>query len=187
LLALLAKEATMAAIPRPSVRAATVDDAANLASIHGRSWQAAYRGLLPQDYLDEVCRAYGAERWLKNLQASEWPKAGVVVAVPGPELVGFVGFGPTRDDDEDAGLVGEIKAIYVIPEAWGKGTGKRLMASALGRLAVAGYAQATLWVLDSNARARRFYEKGGWKQDGAARWGNGADFPMQEVRYRKQL
>lgn len=177
----------MAAIPRPSVRAATVYDAANLAAIHARSWQAAYQGLLPQDYLDKVCLSYGAERWLKNLQASEWPKAGVVVAVPGPELVGFVGFGPTRDEGEDAGLVGEIKAIYVIPEAWGNGMGKRLMASALGRLAAAGYAQATLWVLDTNTRARRFYEKGGWKQDGAARRSNSADFLMQEVRYRKEL
>jgi GNAT superfamily N-acetyltransferase len=183
----LAKEVTMTAIPRPSVRAATVHDAANLAAIHVRSWQAAYQGLLPQDCLDNVCQSYGAERWLKNLQASEWPKAGVVVAVPGPELVGFVGFGPTKDKDDDAGLVGQIKAIYVIPEAWGKGTGKRLMASALGRLAAAGYAQATVWVLDTNTRARRFYEKGGWKQDGAARHGNREDFPMQEVRYRKQL
>jgi ribosomal protein S18 acetylase RimI-like enzyme len=183
----LAKEATMAAIPRPSVRAATVHDAANLAAIHVRSWKAAYQGLLPQDYLDMICLSYGAERWLRNLQASDWPKAGVVVAVPGPELVGFVGFGPTRDEGEDAGLVGEIRAIYVIPEAWGKGLGKRLMASALGRLAVAGYAQATLWVLDTNARARGFYEKGGWAQDGAARCGGRSDFPMREVRYRKDL
>jgi GNAT superfamily N-acetyltransferase len=183
----MAKEATMAAIPRPSVRAATVYDAADLSAIHLRSWQAAYQDLVPEDYRDRFCMSYGAERWLRNLKASEWPKAGVVVAIPGPELVGFVGFGPTRDEGEDADLVGEIKAIYVIPEAWGKGMGKRLMSSALGRLAAAGYAQATLWVLDTNSRARRFYEKGGWKQDGGARPGENRGFPGQEVRYRKDL
>ena len=177
----------MAAIPRPSVRAATLYDAANLAAIHVRSGQAAYQDLVPHDYLDKICLSYGAERWLKNLQAAEWPNSGVVVAVPGPDLVGFVGFGPSQDEGEDAGLVGEIKAIYVIPEAWGTGLGKRLMASALGRLAAAGYAQATTWVLDTNARARRFYENGGWAQDGGARPGHGGDVPVQEVRYRKEL
>ncbi len=177
----------MAAIPRPSVRAATVHDAADLADVHARSWQAAYDGLLPRDCLEKFTTAYGAERWLKNLRASDWPSSGVVVAVPGPELVGFVGFGPARDEGEDSDLVGEIKAIYVIPEAWGKGMGKRLMASALGRLSAAGYAQALLWVLDGNARARRFYEKGGWKPDGATRGEDSRGFALREVRYRKDL
>src|SRR5260370_15102400 len=135
----------MTAIPRPSVRAATVHDAAELAAIHMRSWQAAYQDLVPKDYLDKLGQVYGTERWRRNLCASTWPKAGVVVAVPGPELVGFVGFGPTRDKHDDTGLDGAIKGIYVLPEAWGNGLGKRRMASALTRLATAGYAHATLW------------------------------------------
>jgi GNAT superfamily N-acetyltransferase len=183
-----AKEETMAAIPRPSVRAATVADAADLSAVHVRSWQAAYRGLLPQDYLDGLDQTFVAiERWQYHLRAADWPKAGVVVAVPGRELVGFARFGPSRDEDDDSAIVGEIISIYVIPEAWGKGLGKRLMSTALAGLTTAGYAQATLWVLDTNARAREFYEKGGWTPDGAAKRSDRWGFPLREVRYRRQL
>jgi GNAT superfamily N-acetyltransferase len=182
------EEETVAAIPRPSVRAATVADAAGLSSVHVRSWQAAYRGLLPQDYLDGLDQTFvGTERWQGRLRATDWSKAGVVVAVPGRELVGFARFGPSRDDDDDSAIVGEIISIYVIPEAWGRGLGKRLMATALAGLTTAGYGQATLWVLDTNARAMQFYERGGWTPDGATKRSDRWGFPLQEVRYRRQL
>ena len=177
----------MTAIPRPSVRAATVRDASELAAIHARSWQAAYLDLLPQDFLDKLDLSNSTERWERALRAAEWPKAGVMVAVPGPEMVGFARFGPTRDKGEDAALVAEIRQIYIAPEVWGKGVGKRLMSTALARLAASGYAQATLWVLDTNSRARRFYERCGWTQDGAARRNDSYSVPLADVRYRKPL
>src|ERR1700678_2147947 len=111
----------MTTVTRPSVRAATVRDAADLAAIHVRSWQAAYQGLLPQDFLDRLDTSDRIERWQRALRSTDWSKAGVVVAHPGRELLGFARFGPTRDDDSDAELVGEIRAIYLVPEAWGKG------------------------------------------------------------------
>jgi GNAT superfamily N-acetyltransferase len=177
----------MTAVTRPSVRAATVRDAAELAAIHVRSWQAAYKGLLPQDYLDKLDVSDRVEGWRHTLRATDWSRSGVMVVHPGRELLGFAGFGPTRDGDDDAGAVGEIRAIYLVPEAWGMGLGKRLMSTALARLAVAGYSQATLWVLQSNARARRFYETGGWVHDGALKCDDSLGFPMQEIRYRKRL
>jgi ribosomal protein S18 acetylase RimI-like enzyme len=82
-------------------------------------------------------------------------------------LLGFVAYSPSRDDDADPDLVGEIDAIYVLPSAWGEGVGRRLMGAALARLAEAEFVQVTLWVLDSNIRARRFYEIAGWLADGA--------------------
>jgi ribosomal protein S18 acetylase RimI-like enzyme len=177
----------MTAVTRPSVRAATVRDAAELAAIHVRSWQAAYRGLLPQDYLDELDVSDGTERWRRTLRATDWSRSGVMVAEPGPELLGFARFGPTRDGDDDADETGQIRAIYVIPEAWGKGFGKRLMSMALARLMSAGYSEATLWVLPSNTRARRFYEAGGWVHDGTTKCDDSRGFPIPEIRYRKQL
>jgi ribosomal protein S18 acetylase RimI-like enzyme len=182
-----AKETILPAIPRPAVRAATFDDAADLAAVHVRSWQAAYKGLLPQDCLDELDRSFTTERWQRHLRAADWPKAGVVVAVPGPELVGFARFGPSRDEDDDCAAIGEIMSIYVAPEAWGQGLGRWLMTSALAKMSAAGYPQATLWVLDSNTRARRFYERGGWAEDGTAKRRESLGFPIRELRYRKQL
>ncbi len=177
----------MTAVPRPSVRAATVRDAAQLAAIHIRSWRAAYQGLLPQDYLDTLDTSDRAERWQHALQATDWSRAGVMVAAPGPDLLGFARFSPTRDEDDDPATVGQIRAIYLLPEAWGKGLGRRLMGSALARLAATGYAQTTLWVLETNTRARRFYEKNGWVQDGSTRIDDSQGFPMNEVRYRRHL
>ena len=177
----------MTAIPRPSVRAATVRDAPALAAVQARSWQAAYQGLLPQDFLDKLDMSDGTQRWERALLAAQWPRAGVMVAVPGPEMVGFARFRPTRDKGEDTALVAEISQIYIAPELWGRGLGKRLMSTALARVAVSGYAQATVWVLDTNWRARRFYERCGWVQDGAARHNDSYSFPIADVRYRKQL
>jgi len=182
-----AKEATMTAIPRPSVRAATVRDAPELAAIHARSLQAAYQGLLPLDLLKQLERPDSEERWERAARNAEWPKAGVMVAVPGPQMVGFTRFAPTRDKGEDTALVAEIRQIYIAPEVWGRGLGKRLMSTALARMAASGYSQATLWVLDTNSRARRFYERCGWTQDGAARYNDTYSFPIADVRYRKHL
>jgi len=177
----------MTAVTRPSVRAATVRDAAEIAAIHVRSWQAAYKGLLPQDFLDRLDASDRIERWQDTLRATDWSRSGVMVAHPEREPVGFARFGPTRDSDDDGSSVGEIRAIYLLPEAWGKGLGKRLMSAALARLTSAGYSQATLWVLQSNARARRFYECGGWLQDGGLKCDDSLGFPLPEIRYRKHL
>ena len=168
------------------VRAAEAGDAAQLAAVHVRSWQAAYRGLLPQEYLDQLNPADRAERWRRTLHGSSLPQAGVLVAADDDQLLGFAGFGPSRDQNEEA-RVGELQSIYLLPQAWGAGLGQRLMAAVLEQLAAAGYAQATLWVLESNVRARRFYAMGGWAADGAVMQDVSRGFPVTEVRYRRQL
>jgi GNAT superfamily N-acetyltransferase len=177
----------MTAVTRPSVRAATVRDAADLAAIHVRSWRAAYQGLLPEDYLDALVLHDRVERWQNALRATDWSRAGVMVAAPGRDLLGFARFGPTRDTDDEADLVGQIRAIYLLPEVWGKGFGKRLMSTTLARLTSAGYSQATLWVLKTNTRARRFYELGGWTHDGTIRSDESQGFPIEDIRYRRKL
>ena len=177
----------MVAIPRPAVRAATVRDADQVADIHVRSWQAAHADLFPQTCLDSLYAARPTQCWRATLGGTDWPKAGVLVISPEKEVLGFAGFGPSRDDGEDQALVGEIRDIYLIPEAWGKGIGRRLMSTALARLASAGYSQVTLWVVASNARARSFYTHGGWIEDGARKCEVGQGFPIEEVRYRKQI
>jgi ribosomal protein S18 acetylase RimI-like enzyme len=177
----------MTSVTRPSVRAATVRDAADLQAIHVRSWQAAHQSSLPQDYLDKLVALGRMESWRSALTGTDWPRAGIVVAAPDREVVGFARFRPSRDEDDDASEVGQIGGIYLLPEAWGMGLGKRLMCMALARLISAGYSQATLWVQRGNVRARRFYEIGGWTADGAAQCDDRFGFPMDEIRYRKQL
>ena len=113
--------------------------------------------------------------------------AGLLVADAGGRVPGFVSYGPARDDDTDSRRTGEIYAIYLVPAAWDEGIGRQLMAAALDRLGKSGFDQVILWVLDSNARARRFYEAGGWRADGAEKRDEGFGVPMTEVRYRRSL
>jgi GNAT superfamily N-acetyltransferase len=84
-------------------------------------------------------------------------------------------------------VTGEVFAIYAAPDAWGTGTGRTLMADAVTELARLGYADAVLWVLDANDRARRFYARAGWTADGATMTDGSRGFDLIEVRYRRTL
>jgi GNAT superfamily N-acetyltransferase len=162
------------------VRAASGADAEGIADVQERTWQAAYRHVFPVDELDRGGFIYPA-RWRERLAR---PPLGwsTFVAVEGDRIVGFASVGPSRDEP----AIGELYAIYVEPEAWSTGAGRALIEIAEARL-LEQYDEATLWVLDDNPRARRFYERAGWAPDGAEkseeRWGVRAG----EVRYRKSL
>jgi GNAT superfamily N-acetyltransferase len=162
-------------------------DARAIADVHIRSWKAAYQGLVPQDYLDGMNLAEHHPRWERRLAETAWPRKGVLVAEVDGQVVGFTGLMPTRDEDEDPGSVAEIATIYLASEAWGHGIGKALMSTALDALSHAGYRDATLWVLDTNTRARRFYEATGWRSDGALKRDTTRGFALTEIRYRHPL
>lgn len=86
-------------------------------------------------------------------------------------------------------LRGELRAIYLDPDRWGEGLGRLLHDAALRVLREAGHRQATLWVLDTNERAQRFYAAAGWEPDGATKSDTmpGEDVALSEVRYRIDL
>lgn len=164
------------------IRTGQVADAEQLAWLHVRAWQQAYAGLLPADYLDGLMAELSrrTERW------REWlPTSPPWIAEAGDrQIIGFATWGPSRDDDAVPVKTGEIGAIYVLAEHWGTGVGRELMQAALASLRNAGFSHATLWVLDGNVRARRFYEAGGWVLDGATKDDPREDFVLHEVRYR---
>jgi ribosomal protein S18 acetylase RimI-like enzyme len=169
------------------IRPARMEDAAQIAAVHVQSWQAAYRGLLPQTYLDSLDPGQRIGWWQRSLSETDWSHGGTLLADAEGRVLGFVSYGPARDDDADSKRVGEIYAIYLVHAAWGAGTGRQLMAAALDRLSDAGFDQVILWVLDSNVRARRFYKAGGWFSDGAVQRDESHGFAMTEVRYRRPL
>jgi GNAT superfamily N-acetyltransferase len=119
------------------------------------------------------------------LQETDRATGGVIVAVHDGQVCGATWFDPTRDPKMDPAQVGELVGIYLLPEVWDKGLGRKLLTAAVEHLTAAGYSQATLWVLESNARARRFYA--GWSEDGAVRRSDRLGFPITEVRYRRPL
>jgi ribosomal protein S18 acetylase RimI-like enzyme len=149
------------------VRDATLADARAIAEVHVRSWQAAYRGLLPDDLLESLSAPDREAMWRMSL-ARPAPGNGCLVAEEEGDVIGFAAFGPARKDHIAAPPdAGEVYAIYLAPERFGRGVGRTLLSLATDRLREAGFRSAVLWVLEANERARGFYELMGWRVDGA--------------------
>jgi L-amino acid N-acyltransferase YncA len=91
------------------------------------------------------------------------------VAVEDGETIGFACTGPSRDGDAGAGEA-ELLSIYLLERKAGTGTGRLLMSRAITELRSQGCTSAVLWVLESNDRARRFYQRGAGRSTAGARW-----------------
>ena len=136
------------------IRRATPDDAEDLARVRVAAWRVAYAGLLPDSFLASMDVAQNAARWREVFDAGDHED---FVCVVGDTLVGYVTVGPNRDGAGDS--VGEVIAIYLAPEVWGRGLGGLLWDAALERLREQGFRQVVVWMLQGNRRARRFYER----------------------------
>jgi GNAT superfamily N-acetyltransferase len=169
------------------VRRAVLDDARRIAEIHVLAWQVGYRWLLPQPLLDGLHPDQRVPRWMATLERADWPVQGTLLLEHEGVALGFADLGPTRDEDRDAGRIGEITSFYVLPGAWGLGVGRRLMASAVHTLGAAGFAFATLWVLETNAAAIGFYARLGWEPDGAVRDDVAGGAAIRDVRYGRAV
>ena len=165
-----------------TVRHARTGDAPDLGLLHVRAWQAAYRGQMPDGFLDGLRpedRQAGWERALGRDRTHD----PVLVAERDGRVVGFA----VLRAAEDPRGAGELGAINVDPDHWGTGAGRALLAAAHEELARLGYREAVLWVLPGNRRARRFYEIAGWVADGAERNIELSGVTVPEVRYRRRL
>lgn len=162
------------------IRPAIPDDAEAIARVHVRTWQGAYGHVFPVEELEGISVEARAASWRGMLERGR-----TYVAERDGEVVGFASAGASRDDDGSG--IGELYAIYVDPAHWDSGAGRELAIWADGTLRREGFTEATLWVLDDNPRARRFYEAGGWRLDGATRVGTHLGVETHEVRYSKSL
>jgi len=147
------------------IRSATVEDAVGIAETHVASWRAAYRGLLPEELLDGLSVERRTTQWQEDIRSADLDVH--IAADPAGHVGGFIAGGRSRDGDA-TGTVGELMAIYVRPQLWSLGIGGRLHAAGVAGLATR-FEQATLWVLEGNARSRAFYERQGWRPDGTVK------------------
>lgn len=167
--------------PGSTIRPAAVGDAGDIARIHVETWRHAYKGIVPDSYLDGLSVERRAEAWEKILSESA---AGTLVAVDARgAVVGWVSFGASRDEDGQG--LGEVFAVYLQAAEWGKGIGSELMAAAERGLAGQGFSAVTLWVLELNSRTRGFYDRAGYRTDGAKKTISLGGKELVEVRYRK--
>ena len=167
------------------IREAEPKDAKAIAEVHVRSWQAAYRGQLTDDYLDGLSVEERLEQHRRSLEEprAEWR---TWVADDAGRVAGFAVTGPSEDADAEPST-GEVYAIYLEPDRVGTGLGRGLFEHAVADLRERGFTAVTLWVLETNEQARRFYEVAGWRSDGAET-SERVDCEMRPtVRYRVEL
>jgi ribosomal protein S18 acetylase RimI-like enzyme len=179
------------------IRPARAADGPPIARIRAATWREVYPGLIPEQTLAERTDPDAVER------EGEWRSAhsmdGVLVAEADGSagedqgLVGFAVFGPERDEGYQLGQPqteppehgrGELYAIYVLPGHWDTGVGRALLDGVLGLAAGQDYNDVSLWVLEANARARRFYEIAGFRLTGESGVLGGLG-GITQVRYRR--
>ena len=176
----------------PAIRWATVRDARAIAAVHIASWHAAYRGLMPDEVLDELT-IEGRQRDWQGWLADGGERAHTLVAERDGAIEAFCTLEfPSREEDESDAVAG-IPAIYAHPAAFGRGSGPALLDAAIDATRERGYREAILWMLEGNRRAEAFYERRGWNRDGGKR---SAQYPGVafeagtepiEVRFRRSL
>ena len=122
--------------------------------VHWQTWREAYDNLLPAEYQETMtldrCRFF-SQKYPEN----------TLIAMDGKKVVGFISYGNFRDEAIQAG---EIIALYVLKDYYGKGVSKQLMHAAFAALDQ--FSEIYLWVLKDNKRAIAFYQKMGFTFDG---------------------
>jgi GNAT superfamily N-acetyltransferase len=154
-----------------------------IGALHYDSRIAAYRDFVPIAGLRALAPESLAAWWRERF-AYERETHRLTVAVDDGRTVGFSYVGP---EEEHTAGVGQLYAIHLDPAAQGRGIGRALMADALATMRGNGWGSAVLWVLDGNAHARRFYERGGWRLDGRTRVGTIGRASRAMVRYSRWL
>jgi GNAT superfamily N-acetyltransferase len=168
--------------PALAVRRAVPADARTIAEIGVIGWRAAYRGILPDDFLAGLSVDVREIAWRSLLETDPEGRAPTWIAERGGRAVGFVASGPPRDDDVPPPAA-EVYALYVRPEAWRTGAGSTLLSTAVDHWRAGGATTLVLWVLQANGLARSFYESQGWRPDGASQPLDLGGFVTTEVRY----
>lgn len=164
------------------IRYAKVEDAAIIANIHIQSWKVAYQNIVPDEVLSRLDVNKRTAYFTRVLEDASEMTALIFVD---SEPIGIVTFGHCRDEDLDDSY-GEIWGIYLAPDFFHQGYGSKLINWAINELKNQNYQNVSLWVLEENLKARTFYEKMGFKNDGTIKELNFNKI-LKEIRYIKRL
>lgn len=145
------------------IKRCTFEDIPDIANVHVASWGEAYRGLLPQNFLDGLNVQAWQRTWERIFREESGKDSHVIIAYLDGDPVGFISFGPARDE-MFVGM-GEIYAIYLIKDVWGLGVGYCLFLEAQTALKGSGFRGSYLWMIETNKKALNSY----------IRWGGSVD------------
>lgn len=159
----------------------TEQTAASASRIYAMGWKAGYRGIVPQEYLDEL----SYDRWTDKLGKTGYEsfRADYLLQKDG-KAVATSSICAAREEAYSGW--GEIMSLYVLPEEWRKGCGRTLFSYVSDELQKQGFSKIYLWVLEENLRARAFYESMGFTANGDRISANIGGKRLTEIRYVNQ-
>lgn len=165
------------------VRYANKEDADTIALIYSKSFQQAFKGIIPDDFLNGK---FSFENLRKQLakELDEGTTSNCIILkddIP----VGMLTFMKDSYKERDESEI-DLGRIYLLPEYWGKNVAIEFINWLSKELKSKGYSKVALWVVEENLRARKFYEKVGFAHDGEIRIINPGR-EIKEYRYTKQL
>jgi GNAT superfamily N-acetyltransferase len=166
------------------MRPAALADARKVAELHVATWKEAYRGIVPDEYLQSLSVEKREAAWRESLEkrlSELW-----VASESTSELAGWVSFGGCRDSDKPAS-VGELWAIFVSPRYWSCGVGRALWLTAQNRLVELGFTEVAVWCLAGNDRAERFYRAAGFTPTNTIIKATFGDVILDEIRHEAVL
>jgi ribosomal protein S18 acetylase RimI-like enzyme len=170
---------------RMQIRTASKSDVEAITEVHIAAIREAYCDLLPADELARIAAdVYDRANMWRCLLAEGYST--ILVAEKDGHIAGFVNF-EAWEEEETPETGGEIIAIFVRPEEWGLGIGQALMQEAMARLRDRGWVEVVLWVLLGNRQAVDFFERLGFRMDGAVRIREMYGNPATRVRLRRLL
>lgn len=166
------------------IRYAVPEDIPGMGRVYVDTWKAAYRGMIPEEYLHSLTY----EGWEEKYRSRYAIQEGYHLAVLDLDgrIIGVSSFMKARDEDLPE-TFGEIVSIYVLPEYWHMGYGRRLLGFAAAEMKEFGFDGCALWTLEDNLRAQKAYERFGFSRDGARKSYAFSGTPVWEIRYRKAL
>lgn len=165
------------------IRYANKDDADTLALINSKSAQVGFSGIIPDDFLKEKFSYERLkERFSKELDDGI-TSSSIIYQDNSP--LGMMTFGKDDYKQRD-NLEIDLWRLYVLPEYWGKSIAIKLIDWGIKELKRNGYTKLSLWVVEENIRARKFYEKVGFIHSEETRIINPGR-ELMDCRYVKQL
>lgn len=134
---------------------AQTDDMDAVSRIYEQSWRYAYRGIIPDSYLNRI----SFERWTDTLKR---PGLHSLLLLDGDTALGTAAYAAARMEQWKGW--GELVSLYLLPGAMHQGYGKQLLAAAISELQQLQFQNIYLWVLEENRSARRFYTRFGFQE-----------------------
>lgn len=150
-----------------------------LAHIQTESWKAAFKDILSPEVLTKYANADKATMMYRRLIEQNIGNAYLLKVQGKPHCIAW--WDVTREKDMPG--YAELICIHSLPNQWRKGYGSKMMDTVLHDIVNAGYTKVMLWVFEENERARKFYEKHGFKTTGKVK----SDIGAAEICYEKKL